>query len=191
MIRANRKKQAQPRPPKKRPAATTIPRDPAGKFLKGCTGNPSGRPEVVKEIRELARQHGPAAIERLRTLMYSPDGAVAVAACRAMLDRGFGRPESTVSLPNGGSLVSIQLSSAPISTAEEADRAYRAIIGDPAFDFLQLSFAPTAPPEPIEEPTFPVAAPSAGDPPEAAPATAPVEPPNNVVDLALWERLGK
>ncbi len=170
--------------------APPVPRDANGKFMKGYSGHPTGVRAIPPEIRELAREHGPAAIARLAELMRSDDGVIAIAACRELLNRGWGRPESTVSLPNGGSLVSIQLGTAPIATAEEADRAYRAILGDPAFDFSQLSFAP-APPEPMQEPTSLEPVPSAGDPPEAAPATAPVEPPNNVVDLALWERLGR
>lgn len=41
------------------------------------------------EIRELARQHGAQAIERLVDLMDSKTEAVAVRAAEALLDRGL------------------------------------------------------------------------------------------------------
>jgi len=109
------------------------------------SGNSSGRPEVVKEIRELARQHGPAAIERLRGLMDSPDGPVAVAACRAMLDRGYGRPESTVNLPGVGALVSINMGQ-PITDAVSASAAYAEIMAADGVNFEAITWAPRPPP---------------------------------------------
>lgn len=60
-------------------------------FVKGTSGNPGGRPVVVREVRELAQTHAPAAILRLVELMQDPDGRVAVAACNALLDRAVGK----------------------------------------------------------------------------------------------------
>ena len=34
-------------------------------FKKGQSGNPAGRPREVAEVRKLAQEHGPAAIDRL------------------------------------------------------------------------------------------------------------------------------
>ena len=65
-----------------------------GGFRPGVSGNPSGRSKELTEIRELARSHS---VEALAVLM-SIKGDVAapassrVAACVALLDRGFGRP---------------------------------------------------------------------------------------------------
>jgi len=115
-------------------------RDAAGRFVPGKTGNPHGRPAVVVEVRELARHHGPAAIERLRQLMYSEEPSVCVAAARELLNRGFGRVETSISLPNGGALVNIQMG-APIATPEAAAEAYRMIIGNSRFDFDSIRFA--------------------------------------------------
>lgn len=88
-------------------------RNPTGKggFKKGQSGNPSGRPKVVADIRELARQHGPKAIETLAHLMFSGDERTQVAAAQALLDRGFGKPSQAMELsgPEGG----------PIQTATE------------------------------------------------------------------------
>ena len=44
------------------------------------------------EIRDLARDHGARAIERLVALMHSQNESVAVRAAEALLDRGYGRP---------------------------------------------------------------------------------------------------
>lgn len=65
-------------------------------FVKGSSGNPGGRPAVVKEVRELAQRYAPAAIERLAELVKDPDGRVAVAACNALLDRAIGKPLQAV-----------------------------------------------------------------------------------------------
>jgi hypothetical protein len=55
-------------------------------------GRKAGTPnKATLEIKELARVHGPTAIERLVKLSRDPSGAVAVAACRELLDRGYGK----------------------------------------------------------------------------------------------------
>lgn len=63
-------------------------------FEKGRSGNPGGRPKVVGEIRELARQHGrPRAINELaRLAVKGRSESVRVAAIRELLDRGYGKP---------------------------------------------------------------------------------------------------
>ena len=67
-------------------------------FKKGQSGNPGGRPKEVAEVRELAKEHGSAAIERLVELMASDNERTAVAACEAILNRGYGRPAQSVTL---------------------------------------------------------------------------------------------
>ena len=67
-------------------------------FEKGKSGNPGGRPKEVAEVRELAKKHGPAAIERLVKLMTSENERTAVAACEAILNRGYGRPAQSVTV---------------------------------------------------------------------------------------------
>jgi hypothetical protein len=49
-------------------------------------------PKVTAEIRNLARDHGAKAIERLVALLDSKNENVAVRAAEALLDRGYGRP---------------------------------------------------------------------------------------------------
>jgi len=67
-------------------------------FKKGQSGNPGGRPKEVAEVRKLAQEHGPAAIDRLAKLMKSDNERTAVAACEALLNRGYGRPPQSVTL---------------------------------------------------------------------------------------------
>jgi hypothetical protein len=58
----------------------------------GQSGNPGRRPKIMAQIRDLARDHGTQAIERLVALMHSKDESVAVRAAEALLHRGHGRP---------------------------------------------------------------------------------------------------
>ena len=63
-----------------------------GKWAKGESGNPGGRPKVLAGLRELARQHAPAAINELVRLATKAESEVVrVAAIRELLDRGYGK----------------------------------------------------------------------------------------------------
>ncbi len=66
-------------------------RGPGRPFKKGKSGNPSGRPKTPPEIRELAREHGPRALERAIALMKNRDPAVALRACGMVMDRAYGK----------------------------------------------------------------------------------------------------
>ena len=65
-------------------------------FKKGQSGNPGGRPKVVAEIRQLARERGPEAIAALvKVMTKGKSEAARVAAANALLDRGWGRPKQS------------------------------------------------------------------------------------------------
>jgi hypothetical protein len=53
------------------------------------SGNPGGRPKVLGEVQELARQHAPSAIAELARLALKAKSETArIAAIRELLDRG-------------------------------------------------------------------------------------------------------
>jgi len=71
---------------------------------KGKSGNPGGRPKVLGEVQELARQYAPAAIVELARLALKAKNETArIAAIRELLDRGYGRTRQSVevSAPDG------------------------------------------------------------------------------------------
>ena len=60
----------------------------------GRSGNPGGRPRVIREVRELAREHADCAIAVLVEIMSNrkmPPGC-RISAATHLLDRAYGRP---------------------------------------------------------------------------------------------------
>ena len=71
-----------------------------GKFVKGQSGNPGGRPPDHM-LRDAARAHTEQAIKTLVAVMTNKQAPAAsqVAAACALLDRGYGRPSQSFEIP--------------------------------------------------------------------------------------------
>lgn len=70
-----------------------------GRFQKGKSGNPGGRPKKTPELIEvenLCKQASPRAIERLIEWAESDNARASVAACMGLLAQGFGTPKQRV-----------------------------------------------------------------------------------------------
>jgi hypothetical protein len=63
-----------------------------GRFQKGKSGNPGGRPKAAHSIQELARKHAPEAIKTLADIAKKGTPGARVSAASALLDRAYGRP---------------------------------------------------------------------------------------------------
>jgi hypothetical protein len=67
-------------------------------FKKGVSGNPGGRPRVIGEVRDLARQHTTDALNALVSIVNDGDAnpGARVAAANTILDRGYGKAAASV-----------------------------------------------------------------------------------------------
>lgn len=160
-------------------ARAPVPRDERGQWLPGgASPNPGGRALAEREVRELARQHGAAAITKLRELMDgAEDERVQLLAAEALLSRGFGRPPAVLEHA-GGPLVSINIpgNGGPI-TAEQAQAVYADIMSGklevPVIDITPAPSPALPPPHPRQEPRSLIGTPSLPAEPIEAPAPAP------------------
>ena len=104
------------------------------KFSEGVSGNPGGRPKVLGEVQELARQYAPSAIAELARLALKAKSETArIAAIRELLDRGYGRARQAmeVSAPEGDPLDFLRLMMEEIDVIERK-RTYKQVPKEPA-----------------------------------------------------------
>lgn len=66
---------------------------PGRPFVAGQSGNPGGRPKVLRQLRELARGHTERAIGVLVECLDDPDPRVRLVAANTLLDRGWGKAQ--------------------------------------------------------------------------------------------------
>jgi hypothetical protein len=75
-------------------------RTPEGKFVKGQSGNPGGRPKLLSEVQELARTFTAENIEGLMQIARNAKSPAQarVAARVAVLDRAWGKPGQSIDM---------------------------------------------------------------------------------------------
>ena len=79
-------------------------------WKKGQSGNPGGYPKALTGLRDLARTHTEMALKRLAEIADTGESEQArVAACQALLDRGWGKPQQQVDLTTGGKTLVIEV----------------------------------------------------------------------------------
>jgi hypothetical protein len=73
-----------------------------GKFVKGQSGNPGGRPKEDNEVKKLARKYTKDAIARLAHWLQSDNAKASVSAAAVLLDRGWGKAPQQHTGEGGG-----------------------------------------------------------------------------------------
>lgn len=169
---------------KSRPANRTK----QGRFVKGVSGNPHGRPGVDFQLQQRAREDAGEAYALILATMRDPDSAMKdrLWCAEWIVERGYGKAALNVS---GGPLVNINMPGAgqPITDAGEAARLYAQIVGRPDLPMPALLFAPPEPSLAVDAEIV-----SASSDPNVAPLDEPEDPrtaPKPPDDT--WERLGR
>ena len=73
----------------------------SGRFKKGVSGNPNGRPKKYGEMQELARAHTELCIKKLADIVKtSRKEAFVIQACEILLERAWGKVTEAKEAPS-------------------------------------------------------------------------------------------
>ena len=82
-----------------------VTRTEAGRFVKGFSGNPSGRPSPQNaEVKEVLKAASVDAAKKLVELLKSKQDKIALQAAQEILNRTEGKPRESVSMDLSGGL---------------------------------------------------------------------------------------
>lgn len=86
-----------------------------GRFIQGVSGNPGGRPKVIENIRDLARQYTKEAVCTLVAIAQNTKAKDSdrIQAVNSLLDRAYGKPAQYRENLNVGSTLEDYLMSLP------------------------------------------------------------------------------
>ena len=99
---------------------------PNGQFRPGASGNPGGRPAALSDLRELAREHTPAAVAKLAHIMEKGKSEQAcIAAASALLDRGWGKPTQPLSGDKDAPPIGLSIEDQQREISERHERSRR------------------------------------------------------------------
>ena len=115
-----------------------------GRWLPGSSANPGGRPAVLTDVRNLARQHTPAAVAKLAHIMEKGKSEQAcIAAASALLDRGWGKPTQPLSGDKDAPPIGLSIEDQRREISERHERSRRLL--DEVFNEIVTTQKPGAP----------------------------------------------
>jgi Family of unknown function (DUF5681) len=97
-----------------------------GKFAKGTSGNPGGRPKLPEELKAGLQALSDEAVKVLHNSLQSDDERVRILAAVQILDRGYGKPAQTVN----ARFENVDLSAAQLNALQSLTRKPAALAID-------------------------------------------------------------